>query len=112
MTDRLEELRLLPPGTWDRLMDIGVRQSEASRLDGPSVEWEGSPRLPRRYALLAVQAFLAGELSEGQLAERLLTDRVGAREIVSGISAVDLLADNGSWTAITLDLDQPLVASS
>jgi Zn-dependent peptidase ImmA (M78 family)/transcriptional regulator with XRE-family HTH domain len=112
MTRRLEELRLLPLGTWDRLTDIGGRQSEASRLGGPSVEREGSPRLPSRYELLAVQAFLAGELSEGQLAERLLTDRVGAREIVSGISTVDLLTDNGSWTPITLDLSQPLVASS
>lgn len=112
MTWRLEELRLLPPGTWDRLHDIGFRPQEARRLVGLSVPRTGSPRLPTRYVMLAVQAFLAGDLSEGQLAERLLTDRVGAREIVSQLSTVEQPTDNGSWTQVMLDLGRSIAASS
>lgn len=112
MTWRLEELRLLPPGTWDQLLKIGFRPHEARRLVGLSVPRTGSPRLPTRYVMLAVQAFLAGDLSEGQLAERLLTDRVGAREIVSHLSTVEQPADNGSWTQVMLDLGRPIATSS
>jgi transcriptional regulator with XRE-family HTH domain len=40
-----------------------------------------------RYELLAVQAYEAGLLSEGQLAQRLGTDRVGARERVQAFTS-------------------------
>jgi transcriptional regulator with XRE-family HTH domain len=41
-----------------------------------------TPKLLLRYEVLAVRAYEAGLLSEGQLAERLGTDRIGARERV------------------------------
>lgn len=40
------------------------------------------PELPLRYVTLAVQAYEQGLLTEGQLGERLGTDRVGTRERV------------------------------
>lgn len=39
------------------------------------------------HEVLAVQAYVAGLLSEGQLAERLGTDRVGARERVQAFTS-------------------------
>lgn len=112
MTWRLEELRLLPPGTWDHLQKLGFRPPEAQRLAGLPGPKAGVPRMPTRYELLAVQAFLAGELSEGQLAERLMLDRVGARELVDSLMTVEQPAENGSWTQVTLDFARPIAATT
>lgn len=46
-----------------------------------------TPELRLRYEVLAIQAYEAGLLSEGQLAERLGTDRIGARERVQAMSS-------------------------
>ena len=108
---RLEELRLINPGSWDRLSDLGFRPNEAKALLGiPSAE-PGLPNLPHRYVALAVQAFREELLSEGQLAERLGTDRVGAREIVDAATNISETGANGEWRQVTLDLATALVGS-
>jgi Zn-dependent peptidase ImmA (M78 family)/transcriptional regulator with XRE-family HTH domain len=111
MTWRLEELKLLPAGTWDRLHDLGFRPSDARRLvDLPPAEPE-PPDLPHRYVTLAVQAFLQERLSEGQLAERLLTDRVGARARVEALTTAAQPAEDGEWRQVALDLTAALVGA-
>ena len=75
MAQRLEELRLIPAGTWDRLRQEGFRAHEAQQP--PDQE-----PCPARYVALAVEAWQRAELSEGQLARFLRTDRIGAREKV------------------------------
>jgi Zn-dependent peptidase ImmA (M78 family)/DNA-binding XRE family transcriptional regulator len=75
MAQRLEELRLIPAGIWDRLRKGGFRVHEES------LHSDDEP-LSSRYIALAVEAWQREELSEGQLARFLRTDRLGAREKV------------------------------
>lgn len=79
MTVRLEDLRLLPRGSYDRITrsHIGTRVIllEARR---PAVS---RPRLPERYVALAVAAHDQELLSEGELATYLDTDIADARRI-------------------------------
>ena len=69
------------------------------------------PNLPIRYEALAVQAYESELLSEEQLADRLLTDRVGARERVLALKTQSQAAENGGWQQIELDLAAPLVVT-
>lgn len=82
MTRRLEELELLPAGTWERLRPQGFRVREAQRFLGLQERPADDEVLPTRYRYLAVQAWQRGELSEGQLASFLRVDRLSARHIV------------------------------
>lgn len=81
MCARLEDLELLPVGTYDRLKrsKFKVREAEA-KLGLERAPDEGN-RLPERYVALALAAFEAEKISEGSLAEYLMTDRVSARGI-------------------------------
>lgn len=82
MTRRLEELDLVPAGTWDRLHLQGFRVGEARHLLGLQERPADDQLLPSRYRYLAVEAWQRGELSEGQLASFLRTDRLSARRLV------------------------------
>jgi Zn-dependent peptidase ImmA (M78 family)/transcriptional regulator with XRE-family HTH domain len=112
MTWRLEELKLLPPGTWEKLNDLGFHPDKAREYLHLPEQDASLSRLPLRYKTLAVQAFLDGHLTEGQLAERLQTDRLGARETVRELTVQDRLTDEGHWQQVPLNLSAPLVGIS
>lgn len=81
MALRLEEVKLLPAGTYDRLVESRLRPRDLARMAG--VAHSAAPprkRLPRRYAELALWAYEQELISEGRLAEFLDTDRTTARE--------------------------------
>jgi Zn-dependent peptidase ImmA (M78 family)/transcriptional regulator with XRE-family HTH domain len=78
MVRRLEEIELVPSGTWDRLRADGLRVGEARRLLGLEPVAEGDP-LPARFVSLAVEAWQEGDLSEGQVARLLRTSRLELR---------------------------------
>jgi hypothetical protein len=109
MTWRLEGLKLLKSGTWETLKDLGFKPDAARNLlsmtphDEPEIE-----RFSARYITLAIQAFEDGHLSEGQLAERLATDRVGAREQIRRVTTQSQPSDSGEWKQVSLDLTTPL----
>jgi len=105
---RLEELRRLPTGTWDRLKDEGFKVQHAQALLGIDVESAPIETLPTRYIDLAVAAFRDGQLSEGQLAKYLRTTRLGAREQVEHSEGKIHAEDNGTFTVFTPDLAQAL----
>jgi Zn-dependent peptidase ImmA (M78 family)/transcriptional regulator with XRE-family HTH domain len=108
MAWRLEDLKLLPTGTWETLRERGFKPKEAQSLIHLSPHEPGLSNLPIRYEALAVQAYEAGLLTEGQLAERLMTDRVGARERVVAVKTQDQASENGVWQQVELDLALPL----
>jgi hypothetical protein len=111
MTHRLEDLDLIPADTWDRLQVAGLKPRAAQRLLGISSAKTGKPRFPMRYVALSVRAFGAGELSEGQLAKRLMNDRVETRRIVEDVSAAAVLRD-GEFQQLAIDLGLELVAKA
>lgn len=82
MTRRLEELRLIPAGVWHRLQQEGFRAEAARKHLGLEAYQDDEGLLPSRFVALAVESWQRGELSEGQLARILRTDRLGAREII------------------------------
>ncbi len=103
MTRRLEELSLLPSGTWVRLQQHGFRVEEAGRLLGLQERPSDAELLPSRYRFLAVEAWQREELSEGQLAHFLRTDRLQARRIIRDFEV-------GGGEGMALGLATPLEA--
>ncbi len=81
MALRLEELKLLPSGTYDRLVESRLRPRDLARSAGwPEARASRPSPMPKRYAELALWAYDSEMVTEGRLAEYLDTDRVAARE--------------------------------
>ena len=109
---RLEELKLLPGGTWDKLQALGFKASKArERVNLPALGQERS-HFPLRYESLAAQAYTRGLLSEGQLARRLATDRVDAMLRVRRLTEEAQASDDGEWHQVALDLNAALLGAS
>jgi Zn-dependent peptidase ImmA (M78 family) len=81
MTLRLEELGVFDKGTYERLKAHRFRPRDAQVMLGLSRPKSDIPVFPKHYVTLALQAFAAELISEGDLAEYLETDRVTARGI-------------------------------
>ncbi len=101
---RLEELRLLPGGTWDRLRDRGFKIREAQAQLGLLPHPSSDRLLPFRYQLLAARAYEEGNLTEGQLARVLRVDRVSARRIVRELTNPVHVLDEGEISSLSIDL--------
>jgi Zn-dependent peptidase ImmA (M78 family)/transcriptional regulator with XRE-family HTH domain len=79
---RLEELRLLPRGSYDKIIRSQIRPKVLARHDGVEVTRRSPrPMLPERYVALAVAAYDQELLSEGEFAEYLNTDITDSRRI-------------------------------
>jgi len=97
---RLESLRLLPSGTWDRLREARFKVHEAKRLMSIEPEASDVERFPTRYRLLAVHAYREGIITEGQFAHVLRVDRVTARGIAADLSKRQIITDAGQAAEI------------
>ena len=97
MFRRLEELKRVAFGTWDKLVEKhGFKPEQARVALGLQVGLRPS-MLPLRYRVLAQCAFDHRErLTEGQLARKLRTDRVSAR---LEMESLRLLADDAGTSA-------------
>lgn len=109
VTLRLEELRLLPGGTWDRLRDRGFRVREAQEQLGLSLRNDGDQLLPLRYQFLAIRSYEDGQLTEGELARLLRVDRVSARRTVHRLTHTPHLHDEGNLESLSIDLSGSLL---
>lgn len=92
LTWRLEELGLLPSGTWEWLKDRGFQPKKARAIVGITEHGPSHGALPLRYELLAVEAYEKALLSMDELARYLQTDIPQARvrlEELTGIRIVD-----------------------
>ncbi len=76
---RLEDLKLLPTGSWNKLQEGGFKVRDAQQQLGLVHCEIQDDILPIRYQYLAVDAFDRGLISEGQLARFLQLDRLDAR---------------------------------
>ena len=88
MTRRLEQLELLPQGTFESLRRRGLSRETVERVLGPREDVGRPPLVPRRLALLAVEAHERGLFTEGQLSEALDMDRVAIRELVDSLGSL------------------------
>ncbi len=85
---RLEELHLLPSGTWDSLRDRGFSGELVRRVLGDNAKPEESA-VPPRLWYLAAEAYRRGLLSEGQIARMLKADRVELRAMFDALGSED-----------------------
>ena len=104
VTLRLEELRLLSSGTWERLRDRGFRVREAQQQLGLSLRPDSDSALPMRYQLLAIRAYEEGNLTEGELSRLLRVDRVSARRTVQRMTHTPHLLEGGEVESLPIDL--------
>jgi Zn-dependent peptidase ImmA (M78 family) len=105
MIQRLEALRLVPAGTRERLPHAHL-QLRSAQL--PAGLGDDEP-FSSRYIALAIEAWQREELSEGQLARFLRTDRLGARERVQ---QAERDASGGDPAGDSMDFATPLLRSA
>lgn len=110
MVCRLEEIDLIPSGTWDRLQETGFRVHEAQAMLQLPEHVVEDQTLPMRYLYLAVEALERGELSEGQFARFLRIDRLEARRVADEISSRSLLSEDGTVRTLPIDFGGTLTA--
>ncbi|TMC83902.1 MAG: ImmA/IrrE family metallo-endopeptidase [Chloroflexi bacterium] len=108
ITLRLEDLKLLPTGSWDKLRERGLKVREAQQQLGLGAIPERNEKLPMRYQYLAVDAFDQGLITEGQFARFLEVDRVEARHIAEILR--QHTSDVTDDSPIDLDMTQSLGA--
>lgn len=104
LTRRLEHLRLVPGGTLDRLQGGKFEVRKAQELLGLPPQPVNDQVVPTRYQFLAAEAFQRGDISEGQLARFLRTDRVTAREVVGRLAGPVGVDSTGAVGNVQLDL--------
>jgi len=101
---RLEELGVLPKGTWKLQRNRGFKVREAQEhLDLPPHPSDNR-LLPLHYEFLAARAYEAENLTEGQLARFLRTDRVSARITLQKLSHAVHVLDGGKVASLPLEL--------
>ena len=101
---RLEDLRLIRAGTWERLHFQGFKVEEARRILDWAVRQPDTQLLPTRYIYLVSEAYERELISEGQLAHFLRTDRVHARAVVDQAGRLTTLNESGSQSEGRLSL--------
>lgn len=78
---RLEEMELLPSGTWDKLRDRGLKVRKVQQELGLEAIPQRMDMVPLHYQHLAIEALDQGLITEGRFADFLGVDRLEARRI-------------------------------
>ncbi len=112
MALRLEYLRLIPKGIRDHLKESKFSPQKAAKALQLNEHPRTDGRFSDRYCFLAVQAFDAGQLSEGQLAAVLRCDRIEAREIVARYLEATVTGNDGQHDRIQMDFDFSLLSEN
>jgi Zn-dependent peptidase ImmA (M78 family)/DNA-binding XRE family transcriptional regulator len=89
MCRRIEELSLLPAGTWESLKDRGFSGRLASEVLGDAASQVEQRVIAPRLWFLISDAYERGLLSEGQLAALLRVDRVEIRGMLDLVAIAD-----------------------
>lgn len=105
---RLENLKRIQGGSWDRLKAGDFKPDKARQGLGLLRSDKRHAAWPVRYLLLAKAAFEKGELSENQLARKLRTDIVNTREIIEELDSLVVFEEGEDFTVIPVDLESPV----
>ncbi|NER23090.1 MAG: ImmA/IrrE family metallo-endopeptidase [Symploca sp. SIO1C2] len=100
LVNRLETMRLLPSGTWERLRDRGLKVRKVQEELGLEEIPQRTDMIPVHYQHLAIEALDQGLITEGRFADLLRVDRLEARRI-----AEVLREYSSGMTEETTDLD-------
>lgn len=83
MCRRLEQLKLVAAGTYERLQRQGISNEVVRQVLGDDPSQRALP--PPRLTMLAVEAFSKGLLTEGQVSDMLAIDRIAVREMLDAL---------------------------
>ena len=112
MAIRLEQLALVPRGSWALIKESAFAPRQAAMLLDLPAHRETSDYYPERYKYLAIHAFEQEKLSEEQLANFLRCDPVSAREIVIDCLTRNVMDDDGSERAVQFEFQHSLLGQS
>jgi Zn-dependent peptidase ImmA (M78 family)/DNA-binding XRE family transcriptional regulator len=110
MTNRLEKLHLIKPGTFEYIHNKGFRPQEAFSLLNLEPHPFSQDMFPLRYKYLATEAFYKEEISEDEYAHFLRTDLVYARHTFQKLSTQAIITASGEDTTIEVSLDDTIGA--
>jgi len=108
---RLEHLKRIQSGSWDRLKAGDFKPDKSRQALGLLRSAKRHAEWPVRYLLLAKAAYEKGELSENQLAKKLRTDIVSAREIMDELDSLVISEEGEDFSIIPVDLASPVSAA-
>ena len=106
---RLEQLGLIPKGSWVLIKESKFAPRQAATLLSLPAHHETPDYYPERYKFLAVRAFEQEKISQEQLSRFLRCDPVTARQIVMECLTSKFLANDGCVQAIQLEFQQSLL---
>lgn len=104
---RLEGLGYIPSGEWDKLAATRVSLLAADRHLGLGRRPSDDEKFPRRYVLLAVDGYLRGLISEGEMAGFLDSDRLALRQRLADL-ARSTFEDEEGIQDVGFDLTVPV----
>ena len=92
---RLEDLRFLPAGEWDRISATRVDLVAAHRVLALPEPARDVRRFSWRYILLALDAYERELITEHELGEYLEMDRLSVRELLASLSQSEVESNAG-----------------
>jgi len=108
---RLEQLGLIPKGSWALIKESKFAPRQTAALLSLPAHHETLDYYPERYKFLAVRAFEQEKISQEQLSHYLRCDPVKARQIVMECLTSKFVADDGCVQAIQLEFQQSLLSA-
>lgn len=112
MALRMEQLGLIPRGSWQFLEESKFSPREAAEILRLQPQPASVEPFPERYKYLAVAAFESGEIGDSDLAYYLRCDVASARQIAADTLSgrgVDTSGEPGAWR---LDFSKSLLSST
>jgi hypothetical protein len=109
MTLRLEQLGLIPRGTWQNMKESKFAPRQAAELLGLQPQPTSDYPFPDRYMFLAVHAYEKGEIGDTDLAYYLRSDVITAREIVAKAKTSREVEPSGEERQLQLEFQQSLL---
>ena len=82
---RVEAIKLLPSGTWERLKNRGLKVRQVQQEIGLNITLGRADMAPVHYQHLAIEALDQGLITEGYFADVLCVDRLDARRIAESL---------------------------
>jgi hypothetical protein len=112
MTLRVEQLGLIPRGTWDSLKESGFAPRKADAMLGLPSHPINDDAVPERYKLLAVNAYQRGEIGDMDLAHYLRCDIATAREVVNRTLTSREIEPSGDERTVEMDFPRSLLGDA
>jgi len=112
MTLRLEQLGLVPKGTWDHLSESGFAPRKAEAMLGIPSQPLDDDVVPERYKYLAVCAYERGDIGDTDLASYLRCDVATARETVARTLTSQEVEPSGEERTFRMDFPASLLGDT